>query len=95
MINFPLNDHILYIVQHCDPLPAGIISLDSYNIPPESPFSPKSPQTIRAMENFHVSRGWLMSQNGPTLSALPSLYCQVMLKEYHVTDAVREILLLL
>lgn len=60
----------------------------SYQIPPEAPFTPKSPSTIKAMDHFRVSHGWLISEDGPTPSTLPSFYCQLMLKEYHVTDAV-------
>ena len=60
----------------------------SYQIPPESPFTPKKPEEIKDMNDFVISQGWLVGKKGPSLSTLPSLYCQVMLKEYHVTDQV-------
>ena len=67
----------------------------SCQIPPEAPFVPKSSSAIKEIENFHESRGWLVGEKGPHPSSLPSLYCQVMLKEYHVTDAVSLVIIII
>ena len=41
------------------------------------------------MDNFHHSKGWMVNdKEQPTKESLPSLYCQVTLKEYHVTERV-------
>lgn len=58
-------------------------------MPPEALFSPKRKEEILGTDNFTPEKGWFVPRDGlPTLDSLPSLYCQITLKEYHVTERV-------
>ena len=61
-------------------------------IPPEQEFIAKTLEEIKSMEKFTVANDWLLMADGCVRhDSLPSQYCQIALREYHVTEQVRQI----
>jgi hypothetical protein len=61
----------------------------SLQLPPETNFTPKRREELAAISDFYTMKSWLIPKEGLlSPDTLPSLYCQLTLKEYHVTERI-------